>query len=107
MLKALRTQALLLIDSRVGAVLRARASHLCFPLLQEGLQPLLSGPSLVVVAHYQDDVVPVKLAHQVEPNVGLVGIRGDRAQEGQMDTLQSVEQEVEFNLLTSISSSIS
>lgn len=88
MLKSLHTQALLLIDSKVGgAVLRARASHLCFSLLQEGLQPLLSGPSLVVVAHYQDDVVPVKLAHQVEPNMGLVGIRGDRAQEGQMDTL--------------------
>lgn len=54
----------------------------------------------MVVAHYQDDVVPVKLAHQVEPNMGLVGIRGDRAQEGQMDTLRSVEQEVEFDLLT-------
>lgn len=88
-------------------MLGARASHLCLSLLQEGLQPLLSGPSLVVVAHYQDDVVPVKLAHQVEPNVGLVGIWGDRAQEGQMDTLQSVEQEVEFNLLTSFSSSVS
>lgn len=87
-------------------MLRARASHLCFSLLQEGLQPLLSGPSLVVVAHYQDDVVPVKLTHQVEPNVGLVGIRGDRAQEGQMDTLQIVEQKVEMNLLTFFSSRV-
>lgn len=54
----------------------------------------------MVVADYQDDVVPVKLAHQVEPNVGLVGIRGDRAQKGQMDALRSPEQEVEINLLT-------
>lgn len=85
-------------------MLRAQASHLGFPLLQEGLQPLLSGPSLVVVTHYQDDVVPVKLTHQVEPNMGLVGIRGDRAQEGQMDALQIVEQGVEINLLTFFSS---
>lgn len=41
----------------------ARASHLCFSFLQEGLEPLLSSPALVVVAHYQDDVVPVELAH--------------------------------------------
>lgn len=81
-------------------MLQARTSHLCFSLLQQGLQPLLGGPSLVVIAHYQDDVVPVKLAHQVEPNVGLVGIRWDCAQKGQMDALRSAEQEVEINLLT-------
>lgn len=82
------------------SVPRARTPHLCFSLLQEGLQPLLGGPSLVVVAHYQDDVVPVELAHQVEPNVRLVGIRRDCAQKGQMDALRSAEQEVEINLLT-------
>ncbi|TNN43557.1 hypothetical protein EYF80_046269 [Liparis tanakae] len=53
----------------------------------EGLEPLLSGPPLVVVAHYQDDVVPVELAHQVEPHVGLVGVGGHRPQEGQVDAL--------------------
>lgn len=53
----------------------------------------------MVVADYQDDVVPVKLAHQVEPNVCLVGIWGDCAQKGQMDALRSVGQEVEVNLL--------
>lgn len=83
-----------------GAVLPTRTSHLRFSLLQEGLQPLLGSPSLVVVAHYQDDVVPVKLAHQVEPNMGLVGIRGDCAQERQMDALRSAEQEKEITLLT-------
>lgn len=87
-------------------MLGARTSHLCFSLLQEGLQPLLGGPSLVVVAHNQDDVVPVKLAHQVEPNMGLVGIWGDCAQKGQMDALWSAEQEVEVNLLTSGISSV-
>lgn len=66
----------------------ARASHLGFPFLQEGLEPLLSGTALVVVAHNQDDVVPVELAHQVEPNVRLVGVGGDGPQEGQVDTLQ-------------------
>lgn len=64
-------------------------SHLRLSLLQEGLEPLLSSPPLVVVAHYQDDVVPVELAHQVEPNVRLVGIRWDCPQKGQVDTLQS------------------
>ena len=76
----------------------ARASHLCFPLLQEGLEPLLSSPPLVVVAHYQDDVVPVELTHQVEPHVCLVGVGRDCPQEGQVDTLRSVEREIEVNI---------
>lgn len=76
----------------------ARASHLRFPLLQEGLEPLLSSPPLVVVAHYQDDVVPVELAHQVEPHVRLVGVGRDCPQEGQMDTLKSAEREIEVNI---------
>ena len=75
----------------------ARASHLCFPLLQEGLEPLLSSPPLVVVAHYQDDVVPVELAHQVEPHMRLVGVGRDCPQEGQMDALRSAEREMEVN----------
>lgn len=66
----------------------ARASHLGLSLLQEGLEPLLSSPALVVVAHDQDDVVPVELAHQVEPNVCLVGVRRDGPQKGQVDTLR-------------------
>lgn len=66
----------------------AGASHLGLSLLQEGLEPLLSSPALVVVAHDQDDVVPVELAHQVEPNVRLVGVRRDGPQEGQVDALR-------------------
>lgn len=69
----------------------AGASHLCLSLLQQGLEPLLSGPPLVVVAHDQDDVVPVELAHQVEPHVRLVGVGRDCPQEGQVDTLRSGE----------------
>lgn len=71
-----------------GGPLGAGASHLCFSLLQEGLEPLLSSPPLVVVAHYQDDVVPVELPHQVEPHVCLVGVGRDCPQEGQVDTLR-------------------
>lgn len=67
----------------------ARASHLSFSLLQEGLEPLLSSPPLVVVAHYQDDVVPVELTHEIEPHVRLVGVGWDCPQKGQVDTLRS------------------
>lgn len=98
-LNARRTLTLLLIHSR-GRCCEPKTSHLRFALLQEGLQPLLGSPSLVVVAHYQDDVVPVKLAHQVKPNVRLVGIRGDGAQKGQVDALPRAKQEAEINLLT-------
>lgn len=41
----------------------------------------------MVIAHDQDDVVPVELAHQVKPHVRLVRVGGHRPQEGQMDTL--------------------
>lgn len=85
---------------REGRVLRAGVSHLCFSLLQEGLKPLLSSPPLVVVAHYQDDVVPVELAHQIEPHVRLVGIGRDCPQKGQVDTLRSVRQKIEISILT-------
>lgn len=81
-------------------MLRAGASHLGFSLLQEGLEPLLSSPPLVVVAHDQDDVVPVELAHQVEPHVRLVGVGRDCPQEGQVDALQSAEQEIRRLTLT-------
>lgn len=66
----------------------AAASHLGLPLLQQRLQPLLGRPPLVVVADDQDDVVPVELAHQVEPHVRLVGVRRHGAQEGQVDALR-------------------
>lgn len=82
-----------------GGGLGAGASHLCFSLLQEGLEPLLSGPPLVVVTHYQDDVVPVELPHQVEPHVRLVGIGRDCPQKGQVDTLRSTKQEIEINIV--------
>ena len=72
----------------------AGVSHLCFSLLQESLEPLLSSPPLVVVAHYQDDVVPVELAHQVKPHMRLVGVGRDCPQKGQVDTLRSTEQEM-------------
>lgn len=65
-----------------------RTSHLCFSLFQKGFKPLLSSAPLVVVAHYKDDMVPVELAHQVEPHMGLVGVGRDCAQEGQVDTLE-------------------
>lgn len=87
---------------REGRVLRAGASHLCFSLLQQGLEPLLSSPPLVVVAHYQDDVVPVELAHQVEPHVRLVGIGRDCPQKGQVDTLRSMKQEIQININISL-----
>lgn len=64
-----------------GAPERPKSSHLRLPLLQERLQPLLSRTSLVVIAHDQDDVIPAELAHHVEPHLGLVGVRRDRAQE--------------------------
>lgn len=76
-----------------GEARGAGASHLCFSLFQKGLEPLLSSPPLVVVAHYQDDVVPVELAHQVEPHMRLVGVGRDCPQKGQVDTL-STEQEM-------------
>ncbi len=82
-----------------GGAPGAGASHLCFSLLQEGLKSLLSSPPLVVVAHYQDDVVPVELAHQVEPHVCLVGIWRDCPQKGEVDTLRSTKQDMEINNL--------
>lgn len=60
----------------------------------------MSSPPLVVIAHYQDDVVPVELAHQVEPHVRLVGIRRDCPQKGQVDALRSMKQEIKIYILT-------
>lgn len=57
-------------------------------LLQQRLQPLLSGSAFVVIADDQDDVVPPELSHQVEPDVGLVGVRRHRPQERQVDALR-------------------
>lgn len=74
--------------------LGAEASHLCFSLLQEGLEPLLSSPPLMVVAHYQDDVVPVEFAHQVKPHVRLVGVGRDCPKKGQVDTLEGHEEKI-------------
>ena len=68
-------------------VLCLGASHLRLSLFQERLQPLLGGPPLVVVADDEDDVVPAELAHHVEPDVGLVGVGWDGAEEGQVDAL--------------------
>ena len=48
----------------------------------------------MVVADDEDDVVPAKLPHHVEPHVGLVGVRGHRPKEGQMDALESGRKEV-------------
>lgn len=62
-------------------------THLGLPLLQQRLQPLLGGAALVVVTDYQDNVVPVEFPHQVEPDVGLVGVWRHRPQEGQVDAL--------------------
>lgn len=53
----------------------------------------------MVVAHYQDDVVPVELAHQVEPHVRLVRVGRDCPQKGQVDALRSARQEIEVNTL--------
>lgn len=56
-------------------------------LLQQGLQSLLGGSALVVVAHDQDDVIPPELPHQVEPHLCLVGVWRHRPQERQVDAL--------------------
>lgn len=42
----------------------------------------------MVVADYQNDVVPVEDSHHLKPDVGLVRVRWDRAQKGQVDALQ-------------------
>lgn len=62
--------------------------YLGLSLLQQRLQSLLGRSSLVVVADDQNDVVPAELSHQVEPDLGLVGVRWDGPQEGQVDALQ-------------------
>lgn len=64
------------------------ASHLRLPLLQQGLQSFLCCSSLVVIAHDQNDVIPLELAHHVEPHLGLVRVGRYRAQEGEVDTLE-------------------
>lgn len=52
----------------------------------------------MVVAYDQDDVVPVELAHQVEPHMRLVGIGRDRPQKGEVDALRGVKQKIRFIL---------
>lgn len=42
----------------------------------------------MVVADYQDDVVPVEDSHHLKPDVGLVRVRWHRSQKGQVDALQ-------------------
>lgn len=41
----------------------------------------------MVIAHDQDDVIPLELTHHVKPHLGLVGIGWHRAQEGEVDAL--------------------
>lgn len=42
----------------------------------------------MVVADYQNDVIPVEDSHHLKPDVGLVRVWWDRAQKGQVDALQ-------------------
>lgn len=42
----------------------------------------------MVVTDYQNDVIPVEDSHHLKPDVGLVRVWWDRAQKGQVDTLQ-------------------
>ena len=42
----------------------------------------------MVVTDYQNDVIPVEDSHHLKPDVGLVRVRWDCAQEGQVDALQ-------------------
>lgn len=44
--------------------------------------------TFVVVADYQNDVIPVEDSHHLKPDVGLVRVWWDRAQKGQVDALQ-------------------
>ncbi|TNN38444.1 hypothetical protein EYF80_051389 [Liparis tanakae] len=52
----------------------------------------------MVVAHDEYDVVPPELPHEVEPDVGLVGVWGHGPQKGQVDALRRTRRDQRVGL---------
>lgn len=71
-----------------GRSRRSRVSHLRLSFLQKRLQLFLRRPAFMIIANDQDDVVPAKLSHHVEPDLGLMRVWRHCAQERQVDALK-------------------